>query len=121
MLNLTDLIQGINPELQAEMAAMQATKKKGGGKSIAPFSDEEQAHVRSLVAACLLGHVSQRDIIKLYKECVHKSTDAARAKQIKDLWFAPIASNRTGGGFEKKFVELYKEISAELERKKETA
>lgn len=108
-LNLSDLIAGINPELQAEMQAMQANKK-GGGKSVAPLTDEERTHIRALVAACLLGHVSQRDIVKLYKESVHPKTDETRKKELKDLWFAPITA-RSGAGFEKKFVEIYKEMS----------
>ena len=109
-LNLQDLVAGMSPELQAQMKEIQAGKK-GGGKSIAPLSDDERAHIQALVAACLLGHISQRDVVKLYKECAHSKTAPERKQHLRQLWFAPISDTRTGSNFEREFVKIYKELS----------
>ena len=113
-INLNDLLSNVSADALSDMADIQANKKTGG-KAPTPFSDTEIAAIKGLVAACLVGHTSQRDVNKMYKEMNHKDTTVERKEQIKQRWFADIKPGRSASSFDKKFVELYQEIKEQVE------
>jgi hypothetical protein len=116
-INLNDLLSTVSPDALADMADIQANKKTGGKQAI-PFDEGELAQVKGLVAACLVGKISQRAVTEKYKQMTAKSTDAATKQAIKDSWFPSIKAGRSASSFNKKFIEIYQELNALVEGNK---
>ena len=88
-------------DLLANLAEKTA-KAKPGGKSAPEYSEAEVAVLRGLAERAVSGEFSQRNLVLTHKE-LHKQRQS----------FPGIDIKHTPNSFEKKFVEIYKQVKAE--------